>query len=341
MHPHIHKLKQALIHLLSCSILLLPSCEDPATETEQSVKAIQDRDQAIKLFTDAEIDSLQTQIAIARGPEAMSYNADFCMAVCRSEYDAFTTAFNDGFRVKRDGRYVEMAQSVVSFPWQQLKTAINTKTSVAYYDKGVKACYGLDPVRKEFVLGLEIVLLKHAGGTTWVEADAAIDKDPDFYIVDGHDLDKITRADWQQYAQLYKDSIFTVDSLTDPMPKALRNCDHLEYLLSWDLELVHLGEHNLPTTGLDVEFSNAARVVRYDAAETNPMCDPLVRLRQFTIVSLESRLTNFPHPTKPKELWAYQKGIDLGTPCPPRCKKWILQSEEADCADPNRCLTER
>ncbi len=313
--------------------LAFNSCTTPETPPQQQQEPIVQQPRTSLWPSESALDTWRQNIIMNFSKAAQTLAEQQCIAVCQKEHTILTAAFKDNFRVHdADGDW-EMENTDVSFPWDLLEKAVLEKpVHDLITEKAVIACFGVKDLK--FTLGLDIVLIAPDGQGGW-NVDQA-DTANRFYVVEGDTLLRKDTTYWNPLARDYKKNIRVSRKGTKKDFVELKNCDHLGYLMPWQQELFFLGAHN-PAANADVVFSNGAYNFKHvDNNDEGVKCDPESSLRQVVIVHIAGYLNNNDHPDDVGK-WAHGRGVDLGTPCPPRCRKWLPPTQPTTCASRGRC----
>lgn len=276
------------------------------------------------------------------GTAAKDLVQQHCVAVCRSEYAELTNRYIENFRIRDIDGYWEIANPSVSFPWEQLRDKVYYKAPVGFgTQKAIIAHYGL-AADSSFRLGIEIVVLTPDAQGDW-DIQQESDLNDRFYIIEDHEMRWMQdKRDWDPYRERYRNIVYVNRAASGDILDALGNCDHLSYVMPWQQEVAFLELHNLPPKAttlprdINVVFSNGAQLFTHLVNDGGSDCIPTESLRQVSIIHLEGLLNDDNHPHQAGR-WYHRRGVDLGTPCPPRCKKYIEPNQPQSCLNRGRC----
>jgi hypothetical protein len=319
--------------LLCC--LFLANCEDsklPGDESNKSMSAedlwpsdqssrdsIEQRSKAVTAKFSSELRKLQT---------------DNCIAVCRNEWITLTGEYTRNFKVFDGTNYDDVPMSTIKVPWSVFRNKVMGKSPIDKI-RGLVFHYGLDG-NGRIALGVNVVFMKAPfGGDPWTFDEST----GSFYIIDDDKMKDADLSDWDDYKKAYLTQVKVSRTGNGADFIAMDNCDHKSYFMPWDFEVFHLGDMNKPAAGTDVIFSIGAMMTTTanDGNGTAPanLCTYPTRMRQTLIMHLDGYLNNNALSANDPPLLG--RGVDLGTPCPPRCKKWSLPVEGDRCGSPTRC----
>ena len=216
------------------------------------------------------------------------------------------------------------SKAEVSVLWSDLVKCMDSVTVVPPDIRGLLIHYGYDNGSHEFKAGFSIVSMIYNAATDEYDYDTT---SPPFYVVNGTDqLKRAVRADWNatekaryfQYVKVKRNpangTIYDLD----------KNIDAMAYALPWEGELLYLGSQNAARVNASTRLvvSCTAEKARYSGS---------CWWRQHTAVNLrtggidvldEHNYAGFPF---------RMKAADLGTPCPPRCKKFKFEDKSRLC----------
>lgn len=248
-----------------------------------------------------------------------------CPNVCRKEHDRYVDASRDSFFVEApNGTYRELSPHSINVAWPHFRSRILGNYPTDGRERGVVFCFGLDN-DLEFKLGINVVLLDGPVDNEWTYDSLA---KATMYKVEKGEMVPISRDTWKtSFGDRYYQHVRVLQE--DGSFRRLTPCDHLEYIMPWESELMWLGEHNKDiATSTDIVFNLAAEhsVCQLDANDMGH--------RQFIMGHLQGYLTNTPIPSG--EGIFHRRATDLGTPCPPRCGKFVVTAE-AHCSTRQNC----
>lgn len=316
-------MRPALLAGLFASIILV-SCGRSEPKADEKIKPQSAQE---KLAAEMRaLDSATTARLELFMPEFLEKIQPACPQVCLTEHQSLTAASNTSFYVRKpDDTYDPLTPQTVELPWSHFRLRVMGNYPTDGRARGVVFCFGLDN-NLEFKLGINVVLLKKIADNEW-SYDSL--KKATMYVVEGGQMEPISRGSWfTKYGKNYKDLVHVRKS--DGTYRGLTECDHLEYIMPWETEMMLLGEHNK-----DIATSAA---IRFNLAAEQVACvhDPLdVELRQFIMGHLEGALSDDPTPNG--EGIFHRRATDLGTPCPPRCGKFVVTAQ-AHCSTRQNCL---
>lgn len=333
MDTHQLRGRSFLVHTLACVALVFQACTGP-DNAETDVKDQQEL-QAEEATTDkaleTEFDARSLKIAEDFSQGLADLYPQPCIPVCRKEWGWLTDQYADNFKIEVANGYIEVPDPVISVPWKDFRNKVMSKTP---FDRlrGVVFHFGLTPTYR-FALGMNVVLMKAPlAGQPWTYDEA----EGTFYIVKQGDIDPMDMTDWAPFEARYRDTVDVARTGNGSEFRELDNCDHLTYFMPWEMEIFHLGDHNKPPVEADVVFSCGAMPFTWPNDGNGNVCAFPASLRQTLILHLDGYLNNDKH-VVPNEPILLGRGIDLGTPCPPRCGKWIAPSTPSTCDDRDRC----
>lgn len=253
--------------------------------------------------------------------------ATACPEVCRYEYDAISSAFREQFKIRAaDGTYKEVLDPTMSVPWSHLKKKVEDKNPESE-PRAVLIHYGLGD-NDEMVIGLSVVILtRTANPDVWSFDTTAAD----FYIVEAHRLIEHKPEHWAPFHKRYMEKVLVerVEVAGDNFVPLLKECDHRYYGLPWEAEFMWLGKHNTVPPGTNVVFTHAAEYI------DNVEYGDCRGYQHIVCAHIEGALTNNPSPI---DSFYCQRGVDLGTPCPPRCGKLDIADLAGNCGQRSRCM---
>jgi len=248
-----------------------------------------------------------------------------CPNVCRKEHDRYVAASRDSFFVEApDGTRRELSPHSVNVAWSHFRSRVMGNYPTDGRERGVIFCFGLDN-DLEFKLGINVVLLNRPVNNEWTFDSLA---KATMYKVEKGEMVPISRDTWKtSFGDRYYQHVRVLQE--DGSFRRLTPCDHLEYIMPWESELMWLGEHNKDIAmSTDIVFNLAAKysVCELDKNDSGH--------RQFIMGHLQGYLTNTPTPSN--EGVFHRRATDLGTPCPPRCGKFVA-SGAGHCNSRQHC----
>jgi hypothetical protein len=234
-----------------------------------------------------------------------------------------SAAFQDSFfvEVKKDS-VMPLTPTEVTIPWSHFRSRVMGHFPGAGMQRGVVFCYGLD-ADKGFVLGINVVLLDTAPTDEWPYD--SLSHTTMYKVVEGR-MVPISRSNWKtQFGDNYYDQVKVLQK--EGTYRDLKECDHLEYLMPWESELMLLGTDNS-------DVADKAELVVTSVADQVPSPGCHDELRHFVTAHLLGFLTNG---AAKADAPFYRRATDLGTPCPPRCGKYVVKPLYSNCALPDHC----
>lgn len=298
------------------------ACQDPAPKEITKIETVVATDTAS--FTDADLDAITAQLVADYEKDFKALIVPACPDVCGKEHDLLTTASKDSFFIEKGSDMLELLPHSISIPWSHFRGRVMGNVPGSHEQRGVVFCFGLDE-NFEFKLGINVVILKGPVNGEWTFDDL---DHATMYVVERGQMNSISRASWKtRYADPYRNSVRVLKP--DGHYRSLTPCDHLEYVMPWETELMLLGDHN-SDVAMSTDFVVTLGAVRTPCAlDTND-----VELRQIAMGHLQGYLGNAPIPSGKKEF--YRRATDLGTPCPPRCGKFN-PGAASNCQQPHLC----
>jgi hypothetical protein len=316
-------MRPALLAGLFVSIILV-SCGDTESKEQKSTPSIEQETGGVDAAEDKELDKATALLVKKYEQQFLTKISTECPHVCQREHHKLTSISRDSFFVDiGNSNYERLTPDIIRVPWPHFRGRVLGNYPGENLERGVVFCFGLDD-KFEFKLGINVVLLRPHDVNEW-RFDSL--ENATMYVVEKGQLVTITRENWKRrYADRYKEHVRVLSPNGAYRP--LSDCDHLEYIMPWESEIMLLGEHNSDVAmSTDIVFSLAAERIACFQDTTN------VQLRQFIMGHLRGYLNNDPY-VQGREF--RRRATDLGTPCPPRCGKFVIVPKQ-HCQNRQNC----
>ena len=244
-------------------------------------------------------------------------------------YKSVRDSFNLMFSTLKSGVQEPLDSIAVEILWSDIDSICRKELVPAHNQvRGLVFHYGYDPAHRWFKLGISAVLMTYDSGAGEYDYDTTATT---FYEVDGHmRLQKGSRALWlAKEGKDYFDEVHhqrqgegsweTVD---------VAQGDVGSYAMAYEAEIEDLGAHN--SARIDPDTKLVVTCIAESSKDARDTC----HVRHHLMVHLRNGAINLMDDLTGQIGRFKMRGADLGTPCPPRCKKFKYGDNSRLCSTP-------
>lgn len=232
--------------------------------------------------------------------------------------------FNEWFHSDRSGQFEPLSSTEVEVLWEDVDSICRNLIGTNGVIRGLVFHYGYDRANRAFKVGLSRVPMTYNAATADYDYDTTRRT---FYTVDQtgrlirSSLSAWNNGEKRDYFQFVHHQRAGADRWN---PVNTSDDDAESYAMAYDMEIKLLGEHNRAHIKPDTKF--VVSCIAEQARDGEGSC----QWRHHLAVKLRNGNQDLVD-DKPHGSLFEKRAADLGTPCPPRCKKFKFGDKSRLC----------